>query len=239
LFLDEIGELKPSAQAKLLQLLQSKEYYPLGANRPVRADVRVVVATNVDLKLAVHRKEFREDLFYRVYVFPIHLPSLAERREDIVPLAEHFCAAACDAHGLPRLRLSVDALCAAEAAEWNGNARELAHAIEAASIRAGAEGVLQIERRHLFTETAPPVPADTASAPRIELALYQGLTFQEATRRFQAELLRLTLEQTGWNVTDAAAKLDLARSHAYKLVRAFDLTRRRGADDLLSGSKPP
>ncbi|XYI02508.1 sigma 54-interacting transcriptional regulator [Sorangium sp. So ce1128] len=230
LFLDEIGELKPSAQAKLLQLLQSKEYYPLGATRPVRADVRVIAATNVDLKAAAQRKEFREDLFYRLQVLPIRLPALSERREDIALLAEHFCAAACKTHGLPSVHLSVDALCAIEAAEWSGNAREVAHAVEAAAIRAAAQGVSQVERRHVFPGDIA-APEGAAAAPAASIALYKDLTFQEATRRFQAELLRAALEENGWNVGEAAAKLDLARSHAYKLVRAFGLTRRRGGPD--------
>jgi transcriptional regulator with GAF, ATPase, and Fis domain len=232
LFLDEIGALAPQAQAKLLQLLQSREFYPLGATRPARADVRVLAATNLDLKAAVQRKEFREDLFYRLQVLPIRLPTLSERREDIAPLAEHFCARACATHGLPSLRLGVDALCAVEAAEWTGNARELAHAVEAAAIRAAAEGVLQIERRHLFPpDAATPGPESARAVPAVEIGPYRGLTFQEATRRFQAELLRAALEECGWNVTEAAARLDVARSHAYKLVRAFGLTRRRGPDE--------
>lgn len=234
LFLDEVGELSLSAQSKLLQLLQSREYYPLGATRPVRADVRIIAATNVDLKAAVQRKTFREDLYYRLQVLPIRIPSLAERREDIGLLAEYFCVAACKTHGLPDLRLSVDALCAAEAAEWPGNARELAHAVEAAAIRASVDGVSQLERRHLFAAGTAPAGSEVASVPlasSIEITPYKGLTFQEATRRFQAELLLAALEETGWNVTEAAAKLDLARSHAYKLVRGFGLTRRRGTEE--------
>jgi Nif-specific regulatory protein len=233
LFLDEIGELALSAQSKLLQLLQSREYYPLGATRPARADVRIIAATNVDLKAAVQRKEFREDLYYRLQVLPIRIPALAERREDIVLLGEHFCALACKTHGLPGLRLSVDALCAIEATEWSGNARELAHAVEAAAIRAAVDGVSQIERRHLFPPgSAPVAPGVVAAAPGAGagMAAYKGLTFQEATRRFQAELLAAALEETGWNVTEAASKLDLARSHAYKLVRAFGLSRERDTD---------
>ncbi|UQA57771.1 sigma 54-interacting transcriptional regulator [Polyangium aurulentum] len=226
LFLDEVGELKLSAQSKLLQLLQSKEYYPLGATRPVRADVRVIAATNLDLKAAVQRKEFREDLFYRLQVLPIRIPPLSERREDAALLAEHFCAAASGTHGLPPVRLGIDAICAVEAAEWSGNARELAHAIEAAVIRAAAEGRGEVERRHLFpSETAPREPEGIAAEPP-KLTSYKGLSFQEATRRFQAALLRATLEECGWNVTEAASKLDVARSHAYKLVRAFGLTSR-------------
>jgi transcriptional regulator with GAF, ATPase, and Fis domain len=239
LFLDEIGELKPSAQAKLLQLLQSREYYPLGGTRPVRANVRVIAATNVDLKAAVQRKEFREDLFYRLQVLPIRIPALAERREDVALLAEHFCEAACKTHGLPYLRLSVEAVCAAEAAEWSGNARELAHAVEAAAIRAAAEGVTQVERRHLFPFDAAEVgPEDESPPSALAIAPYKDLTFQEATRRFQAELLRAALEETGWNVTEAATRLDLARSHAYKLVRALGLTRQRDAHEPQGGGKP-
>jgi transcriptional regulator with GAF, ATPase, and Fis domain len=228
LFLDEIGELTLPAQSKLLQLLQSREYYPLGATSPVRADVRIIAATNADLKAAVQRREFREDLYYRLQVLPIRSPALAERREDVLPLAEHFCAMACKTHELPELGLSVDARCAIEAAEWPGNVRELAHAVEAAAIRAAASGLVQIERRHLVSVDASPGGEPASATTTIEVMPYKGLTFQEATRRFQAKLLLAALEDTGWNVTEAAAQLDLARSHAYKLVRDFGL--RRGAD---------
>src|SRR6185436_6860984 len=90
LVLDEITELSVTAQAKLLQLLQTKEYYPLGASRPRSADIRLVAATNVDLKAAVEQKRLREDLFYRLQVLPIRVPTLAERRDDVELLARHF-----------------------------------------------------------------------------------------------------------------------------------------------------
>ena len=214
LLLDEIGELAPAAQAKLLQLLQSKEYYPLGANKPVRADVRLIAATNADLQRAVAERRFREDLFYRLQVLPVRVPSLAERRADIPELAAHFCRSACERHGLPLLELSHNAARALQAAEWPGNVRQLAHTVEAAAIRAAGDGVTQIERTHLFPEATTP-PADT-SAP---------LTFQEATRHFHERLLRETLEATQWNVVETARRLDLARSHVYNLIRAFGLER--------------
>jgi Nif-specific regulatory protein len=96
LFLDEIAELSPGAQAKLLQVLQSKEYFPLGSPKPRRADVRIIAATNTDLEAAVAQRRFREDLYYRLHGVPIRVPSLAERREDIADLAVHFCARACE-----------------------------------------------------------------------------------------------------------------------------------------------
>ena len=214
LFLDEIGEIPLTAQSKLLQLLQSKEYYPLGGSQPVRADVRVIAATNSDLAEAVRARSFREDLFYRLQILPIRLPSLAERRDDIADLARHFCSSAFDRHGLARLEPSPGALLALEAAEWPGNVRQLAHAIEAAVIRAAGEGARRVERRHVFPESA----ADATNGD-------EPLTFQEATRRFQHELVLKTLAETSWNVAETARRLDLARSHVYNLIKAFGLER--------------
>jgi Nif-specific regulatory protein len=216
LFLDEIGDLSLAAQAKLLQLLQSKEYSPLGGARPVRADVRLIVATNTDLQAAVSERRFREDLFFRLQVLPIRMPSLAERREDIPELATFFCSSTCQQHGLPKLELSRNALRTLEAAAWPGNVRQLAHVVEAGAIRAAGGGATQVEQAHLFPEAlVAPAQSD------------QGLTFQEATRRFQERLLRETIEDTRWNIVETARRLDLARSHVYNLIRAFGLERKR------------
>jgi Nif-specific regulatory protein len=217
LFLDEIGELSVATQAKLLQLLQSKRYYPLGASEPVTADVRVIAATNADLEAAVAAGRFREDLYYRLKVLPVRVPSLAERAADVPDLARSFCERSCERHGLPRLELSPGALRAAHAAAWPGNVRQLENAIEAACIRAAGEGAAQVGRRHVFPEAAA-AEAPAGGAPT-------G-TFQEETRRFQRELLARTLEETGWNAAAAARRLDLARSHLYNLIKAFDLARR-------------
>jgi Nif-specific regulatory protein len=214
LLLDEIGDLPLAAQGKLLQLLQSKQYYPLGSARPCQADVRVLAATNVDLAAAVREHRFREDLLYRLEVLPLRVPSLAERRDDLADLARHFCAVACERHRLPRLVLSREALRALDAASWPGNVRQLAHCVEAACIRAAGEGSLQVERAHCFPD--PPRDAEPARP-----------TFQEATRRFQAHLLRDTLADCGWSIVDTARRLDLARSHVYNLIRAFGLERER------------
>src|SRR5262249_861525 len=213
LFLDEIGELSLSAQAKLLHLLQSKEYFPLGSAKAQKANVRVIAATNADLGLGGAERRFREDLFYRLQVVPVRVPSLAERREDIPALAAYFCVQASERHGLPRLELSPNAVRATEMAEWPGNIRQLENALEAAVIRAAGEHAKQVERAHLFPESAGGVPA----------AQGQAVTFQEATRRFQLKFLREALEAHGWNVVETARRLDLARSHVYNLIRAFGL----------------
>ncbi|MEO8606091.1 MAG: sigma 54-interacting transcriptional regulator [bacterium] len=213
LVLDEVALLTAAAQGKLLQLLHSKQYYPLGSARPITADVRVIAATNADLKQAVADRTFRDDLFFRLQVLPIRMPSMAERREDVAELAPFFCANACQRHTLPRLELSRGALSALESAAWPGNVRELDYAIQAAAIRAAGEGVAQIETRHLFPDSA-----HTTSEPA-------DLTFQEATRQFQSQMLRRTLQDTDWNVVETARRLDLARSHVYNLIKVFGLAR--------------
>jgi len=224
LLLDEVGELSPSAQAKLLQLLQSRLYYPLGSTRPVRADLRIVAATNIDLQAAVAEGKFREDLFYRLSVLPIRMPSLAERREDIAELARHFCACACERHRLPRVTISEHLAEALAAAEWPGNIRQLANAIEAAVIRAAGSGLLRIERAHVF----PPALRVSANGSVDVAAPEPGgrPTFQEATRRFQAQLIREALEETGWNIVETSRRLEVARSHLYALIRAFGIERK-------------
>jgi len=216
LFLDEIGELSLATQAKLLQLLHSKRYYALGASEPSSADVRVIAATNSDLEASVAEGRFREDLYYRLKVLPMRVPSLAERAADVPELAHAFCERSCERHGLSRLELSVGALRAIDAAAWPGNVRQLEHAIEAACIRAAGAGVTQIGRSHVFPESATGHEPD-ANGER---------TFQEETRRFQRDLLARALEETGWNVAATARRLDLARSHLYSLIKAFDLARR-------------
>ena len=219
LFLDEIGDLPLAAQGKLLQLLQSRQYFPLGSTNAYVADIRIIAATNTDLEVAVQEGKFREDLFYRLNVLAIRLPTLAERREDIPLLASYFLDAACVRHELPRLCLSSDLVRALETAEWPGNVRQLAHAIESAAIRTPQTGGLQIERSSIFPKGAePPAPTGGEDA---------GLTFQEATRQFQAKLLRTTFEDTGWNILEASRRLELTRSHVYTLIKAFGIERKR------------
>jgi Nif-specific regulatory protein len=214
LLLDEIAELSPNAQAKLLQLLQERIYYPLGSTHPVHADVRLIAATNADLQHAIADGRFRADLYYRLNVLSIRMPPLSDRRDDIVSLARHFCQRACSRHGLAQLRLSAALEQSLTFAEWPGNIRQLEHTIEAACIRAAAEGSLVVECARVF-----PGRSDDGRTSD------PALTFHEATRRFQADLVARTLRRLDWNVTAAARALDLTRSHLYTLIKAFGLER--------------
>ncbi|NPD21949.1 MULTISPECIES: sigma 54-interacting transcriptional regulator [Corallococcus] len=213
LFLDEIGELPLGVQAKLLQFLQSRQYFRVGGTEPLVADVRVVAATNNDLKAAVARRTFRDDLRYRLEVLPIVMPSLEERREDIPTLAEHFCAKACESQKRARLRLSPGALLALQVVAWEGNVRELANKIEAAVARAGVEGAPQVDRRHIFPESS-----SEPDKPR-------SLSYHEATRQFQKQLLARTLKESRWNISEAADRMELSRAHVYNLIAGFGLER--------------
>jgi DNA-binding NtrC family response regulator len=134
LFLDEVSELPLGMQAKLLRFLEQKEIQRLGAAEATRVDVRVLAASNVDLAARAARGDFRLDLFYRLSAFPIELPTLAERRDDIVPLAEHFLACMSAAMAMPTPRLSDEAILMLESHTWRGNVRELQHVMERASI---------------------------------------------------------------------------------------------------------
>jgi Nif-specific regulatory protein len=211
LFLDEIGELAPGAQSKLLQLLQSKTYYRLGGSVARRADVRVVAATNANLKAAIAERKFREDLYYRLQVLEIQVPTLSERTEDLLPLSFEFLRQVVERHQLSRKSLSPSAIRAIQAAQWPGNVRQLANRIESAAIHAQMRGSDQIEGHDIF-------PDDPRSSE-------VTTTLQSATRRFQRNHILGVLTATDWSVLEAAQILDVSRSQIYNLIRMFELKR--------------
>lgn len=143
LFLDEVGELPLSMQAKLLRFLQDGEVQRLGSSDVFRVDVRVISATNIDLLRSVHQKLFRQDLYYRLAVFPIELPPLRQRREDIIPLASHFLDSLCEQTEYPSKEISPFAVPILRQYSWPGNVRELEHVIERAFILAGDDRQLR------------------------------------------------------------------------------------------------
>jgi transcriptional regulator with GAF, ATPase, and Fis domain len=156
LFLDEVGELPLSMQAKLLRFLQDGEVQRLGSSDIFRVDVRMISATNVNLLRCVQEKQFRQDLYYRLAVFPIELPPLRQRREDIVPLAEHFLGALSGQSCVPGKRISLSAASVLRQHLWPGNVRELQHAVERAFILAGDERQLRASHFNLPATIALP-----------------------------------------------------------------------------------
>ena len=217
LFLDEIGDMPARAQAALLQLLQSKQYNPLGSPSSLQADIRVIAGTNVDLDRAVTEGKFRQDLLYRLDVITIRMPSLVERREDIAEMAAAFCAEACRSEGHGLRSLSGDAVRALEAAEWPGNVRQLENTVQRAVLRTIGEGVMQIERRHLFPDSSGGRAPESTGA----------LTFQDATRRFHKQFIEEALTESTGNVAETARRIDVSRAHLYELMRGLGIERRR------------
>ncbi len=212
LFLDEVGELPLSVQAKVLQLVQNREYYPLGGSRPLRANVRIITATNRELEHELETNAFRKDLYYRIRGVQLRVPPLLERREDIPLLVEYFCTQSCERNGLSVLRPSPAALVAAEFSDWPGNVRELASACEEAVVNAQLERAVEIEPRHLF-------PSDSAT---------DTPSFHESRQRWERSYLEKVLTKHDWNVALTARTLRVSRSHLNAMIRRCEL--RRGAD---------
>lgn len=217
LFLDEVAEMPPAVQAKFLRLLQEREFQRLGGTRTLRADVRVIAATNRDPRLAMERGTLREDLYYRLSVFEIALPPLRERRDDILPLAEAFLEELARTIGRPAAGLSEDARQRLLAHAWPGNVRELRNAIERAVIL--CEGGL-VTSAHLPIALAAPARAEV-TAP--DGAPPSGVRLEAVER----ELLEKALASARNNKTRAAQLLGVPRGRFYSLLRRHGLTEAR------------
>jgi len=204
LFLDEVGELAAGVQAKFLRALQERRIERVGGTAGIAVDVRVVAATNRDLEREVAAGRFREDLYYRLNVVPIPVPPLADRREDIRPLAEHFLELAREEVGRGPGSIGRDALAALERYAWPGNVRELENAIHRAVALADGN-VLE----------AADLPENVQRASQVaglRDAVESGrLSFDEATRDFERALLLEALEAADWNQTRAAERLQITR----------------------------
>jgi DNA-binding NtrC family response regulator len=220
LFLDEVGEMSPAVQAKVLRVLEEREFQRLGGTRLLRADVRVIAATNRDLKVAMTKGVFREDLYYRLHVFAIHLPPLRERQEDILPLLEHFVATLGPVVlGRPAAGISRETREHFLAYGWPGNVRELRNAVERALIL--CEGGL-INPEHLpwlveTSESAPLIPL--VGPPEGRDFPAQGVDLEAVER----SLIEGALKQTGRNKSKAAKLLALSRGKLYTRMERFGL----------------
>ena len=200
MFLDEVGTLRLDLQPKLLRALQEREIERVGGGRAIRVDVRIVAASNADLRQAVAAGRFREDLFYRLHVVPIAVPPLRERREDVAPLARHFLAKYARQFGKPVTDLSPGALDALERYHWPGNVRELEN-IMARSVALTSESVVQLDQ----------IPLDVALAPA-EATAEDQLNLREARHEVERLLILRALDRAGGNQTVAARLLGMHRN---------------------------
>lgn len=205
IFLDEVVELSPGVQAKLLRVLQEAAFERVGGTKTVRVDARVISSTNADLKQTVDDKRFREDLYYRLNVFPIHIPPLRGRPEDIDPITHHFLVRLAPELGKRSLSISEEALKLLRSYSWPGNVRELENILERAAILCG-DGPIQLKDLELDLRRQPPPPS--TSIPSGELTLQAAAA--EATERTERALILSTLEKTKGNKSKAARILGVS-----------------------------
>ena len=217
IFLDEIGDLPLEAQAKLLRVLQEQEFERIGSSETIRVDVRVIAASNVELDRAVRERRFREDLFYRLNVVPLHIPALRERREDIPLLVECFLERVCNAERTGPKKVSDGALEFLMRQDWPGNVRQLEHTVQMAFVLSGDRYLLE-SRDFLL-----PGRDQSRLDPVTNMTLGpEGLDFDLAVGNFERSLLNQALALSGGNKARAADLLRIKRTTLLAKMKAFE-----------------
>jgi two-component system, NtrC family, nitrogen regulation response regulator NtrX len=217
LFLDEVGDMSLAAQAKVLRVLQDNVVTRIGGSKPVKVDVRVLAATNKNLEAEIGEARFREDLFYRLNVVPVHVPPLRERREDIPLLVAHFVNVLTRREGVAPRTIAPDAVERLGQLEWPGNVRELRNTIERLLILASGPRVTGDDVARLVG-TRDPEQAGLGS-------LLECKTFEEFKHAAERAFLLAKLREFDWNVSETARALDMPRSNLYKKIERYALTR--------------
>ena len=220
IFLDEIGDMPLAIQAKLLRVIQEREIERLGGNTKIRLDVRIIAATNLDLAERVRQGLFRQDLYYRLNVFSIHIAPLRERPQDIETLARHFVNKICRAESIAPKAIDSAAIRRLESHNWPGNVRELENTIESAIIRSGAGRFVTVSDLVFQRAAVTSRPADDQSI-HIDLPA-GGLDYQKAVEEFEHALLTQALTRTRGNKTAAAELLRLKRTTLSARMRAIE-----------------
>ena len=213
IFLDEIGDLDPSCQVKLLRVLQDQTFEVLGDSRPRKTDIRVVSATNADLRKMVSERTFREDLFYRINLITVKLPSLRERREDIPLLARHFADRQAELNGLPRTEFSADALNFLSRLPYPGNIRELKNLVERTILVSGKSTLDASDFDAQYLRSNEPVKASDASS-------LAGMTLDEIER----QTILQALDRHKGNLSQVAMTLGISRAALYRRLEKFNIT---------------
>ncbi len=239
LFLDEIGDMHPSLQVKLLRVLQEKSFEPVGSTKTINANVRVITATHVNLEKAVSEGRFREDLYYRLNVIPIHVPSLRDRVSDISILVQHFLNrfSKYNSNNEHLLGFSPEAMAQLQKYSWPGNIRELENLIERMSILKGS-GIIQVDELPLKYQSPTQNLQNYNSQQQINPTLTgvpnqdltsENLDFNSAVDMYENQLILKALEKTGWNRNQAAILLKLNRTTLVEKIKKKGL---KPPDDL-------
>lgn len=223
LFLDEIGDMSLSAQSKVLRALQENKITRVGGEKEIPVDVRIIAATNKDLFKEIELNNFRMDLYHRLSVIIIHVPTLNERTDDIPEIALSFLEEICDDYGVPQKTFSPEAMKALQANQWTGNIRELHNMVERLIILSGKEITEQDVLLHSIANRKNMgidiVPVSTTNS------FDQYSNYQEFKDEVEKEYILFKLEKNNWNVSKTAEEMDIQRSHLYNKIEKYQLKR--------------
>ena len=228
IFLDEIGDLRPETQVRLLRVIQEREFTPIGETAPTKVDVRIIAATNVDLKEAVKNGQFREDLYFRLSVVPLELPPLRQRREDILPLAQHFIRKYAEENGREiSENLSPEVLSLLENYYFPGNVRELENIIERAIVIApGDEVTVECLRREVRDPKLAFEMISSTEGTSHDIDISRGVNFYDEAKKFEIDLIRRALDQTGGHQSRAARLLGLNATTLNSKIKTYNIPAR-------------
>ncbi len=221
IFLDEIGDMSPDLQVKVLKVLEEREFEPVGGCKTVKVDVRIIAATHRDLEEEVQKGSFREDLFYRLFVIPIQLPPLRERMSDIPLLIEHFMRKLNDQKGTAVVGIDDPAMHVLTHHTWPGNVRELANLMERLVVLTD-EGCIELGDLPAKMRHATSVPETTQGVPELTA---EGLCLSTAVSEFEKNLIYQSLEQTDWVKNKAAKLLQVKRTTLVEKIKRYELSK--------------
>ena len=218
IFLDEVGDMSPDLQVKVLKVLEEREFEPVGGCKTVKVDVRIIAATHRDLEEEVQKGNFREDLFYRLYVIPIQLPSLRDRQVDIPLLVDHFLTKLNEEKGTEITGISDDAMTVFTTHGWPGNVRELANLVERLAVLKG-EGEIGLDDLPVKLK-GNSAATTTVAAPELTT---DGICLTTAVNEFEKNLIYQSLEQTDWVKNKAAKLLHVKRTTLVEKIKRYEL----------------
>ena len=230
IFLDEVGDMSLKTQAKVLRVLQEQELERLGSNRVIKVDVRVIAATNKNLEEEIDKHTFREDLFYRLNVVPIHVPSLRDRRDDVPALVRHFADLFARDNNFRRKTFTAQAMEKLKQQHWRGNIRELRNFVERLVIMTNVDSIDAVdipEGGVIRGELPVPVPTGQVSVSASEQSWMQAHTLQEFKSGSERAYLVSKLRENGWNISKTAEVIDTPRSNLYKKLEQYQISQEK------------
>jgi two-component system nitrogen regulation response regulator NtrX len=220
LFIDEIADMPRETQNKILRVLVDQTFQRVGGGTKVEVDVRIVSSTSRNVEADIATGKFREDLFHRLSVVPIRVPALAERREDIPPLVDHFMDQISQATGLPKRKIGADAMAVLQSHDWPGNVRQLRNVVERVMILAGGEPEAVISASMLPQDVGSMVPAMPAGNGGEHL---MGMPLREAREAFEREYLKAQISRFGGNISRTAEFVGMERSALHRKLKALGM----------------